>query len=45
MKLADPTLFREACFVNGEWVTTAATLTVTNPADDSVVGSVPKLSG
>ncbi|EFL50739.1 succinic semialdehyde dehydrogenase [Solidesulfovibrio fructosivorans JJ]] len=46
LQLSDPQLFREACLVNGQWVAAAGgeTMEVTNPADGSVVGRVPKLS-
>lgn len=44
--LADPTLLKSACLVNGQWVhaQSGATLDVTNPADGSLVGTVPYLS-
>ncbi len=42
MKLNDPSLLREACYVNGEWLTAASAIEVTNPFDGSVVGRVPK---
>ena len=41
--LADPTLLADKCYLAGEWVGGAATIDVTNPADDSVIGTVPKL--
>jgi len=46
MKLSDPSLFRERCYVDGQWAAAAsgATLEVTNPADGSVLGSVPKMN-
>jgi len=46
LQLSNPQLFREACLVNGQWVAAAdgETMEVTNPADGSVVGRVPKLS-
>ncbi|UJX43263.1 NAD-dependent succinate-semialdehyde dehydrogenase [Desulfovibrio sp. JY] len=46
MQLSNPHLFREACLVNGQWVAAAGgeTMDVTNPADGSLVGRVPKLS-
>jgi succinate-semialdehyde dehydrogenase / glutarate-semialdehyde dehydrogenase len=40
-KLADPELFRQQCFVNGEWVGEGATA-VENPHDGSVLGHVPE---
>ena len=39
-RLADPGLFRQRCFVNGEWVGEGATA-VENPHDSSVLGHVP----
>ncbi|HEY0214291.1 MAG TPA: NAD-dependent succinate-semialdehyde dehydrogenase [Paenirhodobacter sp.] len=44
-KLKDPTLLKDACLVNGQWVAAAsgAVITVTNPADGSVVGTVPAM--
>ena len=47
VSLSNPQLFREGCLVNGQWVTAAsgATIPVTNPADGSLVGQVPQLSG
>ena len=43
LHLNDPDLLRDAAFVDGSWLTGAATLAVTNPADGSVVGHVPNL--
>jgi len=46
LQLSNPQLFREACLVNGQWVAAASgeTMDVTNPADGSLVGRVPKLT-
>ena len=41
--LKDKSLLREACYINGAWVTGKETIDVTNPVDDSVIGQVPKL--
>lgn len=43
--LADPTLFRQACYVDGAWIgaRSGATLAVDNPATGEIVGTVPKL--
>lgn len=41
--LKDKSLLKEACYINGEWVTGKETIDVTNPVDDSVIGQVPKL--
>ena len=44
LELKDPTLFRQQCYIAGAWVDAdaGATLEVTNPADGSVLGTVPK---
>jgi len=45
LKLSDPSLFRQAAYIDGAWVAAddGATLTVTNPADGAVLGTVPKM--
>lgn len=45
MKLSDPKLFRQQCFINGNWVdaTSGETIDVTNPATGEILGSVPKM--
>jgi succinate-semialdehyde dehydrogenase/glutarate-semialdehyde dehydrogenase len=45
MNLADTTLFRQRCYIDGAWVDAddGGTLDVTNPADDSKLGTVPKM--
>jgi len=44
LHLADPSLLRSACLVNGEWRQSVSgrLIDVTNPADGSVVGQVPR---
>ncbi len=44
--LKDPSLFRQACHVDGKWVTAAsgATIPVRNPATGEIIGHVPSLS-
>ncbi|HTP95182.1 MAG TPA: NADP-dependent succinate-semialdehyde dehydrogenase [Burkholderiales bacterium] len=44
-QLKDAKLFREQCYVNGEWIDAESkeTITVTNPADGTVIGTVPSL--
>jgi succinate-semialdehyde dehydrogenase/glutarate-semialdehyde dehydrogenase len=44
-KLNDPKLFRQQCYIDGQWqdADDKATLTVVNPADGTVVGTVPKM--
>jgi len=41
--LKDASLFRQAAYVGGEWVTGGATLAVRNPANGEVVGHIPDL--
>lgn len=45
--LADPALLIEAALIDGEWIATASggVLDVTNPADGTIVGSVPACEG
>ncbi len=44
-QLKDPTLFKQLCFINGDWVgaSTGATFPVDNPATGAVIGEVPSL--
>ena len=41
--LKDGELLKDKCYVAGGWIGGAAMIPVTNPADDSVIGHVPKL--
>ncbi len=45
LNLKDPSLLRTQCFINGQWcdADSGATLTVSNPADGTPLGSVPKM--
>ena len=43
LTLSDPSLLKDKCYVAGEWIGGVATIAVTNPVDDSVIGFVPKL--
>ena len=45
MNLKDPSLFRQQCYVDGTWVDAddGGTIEVDNPADNSVVGTIPKM--
>lgn len=45
--LKDQKLFREACYVDGQWMQAASgeTLAVDNPATLEIIGKVPKMSG
>ena len=44
--LSDPALFRQACYIDGRWVTSrsGATIAVDNPATGDLVGTVPRLT-
>jgi len=44
-RLEDPSLLRTEAYINGEWVQAAdgGVIEVTNPADNSVLGTIPKL--
>ncbi len=45
MHIKDQSLFRQQCYIGGEWVNADSgdTLDVTNPASGSVIGTVPKM--
>src|ERR1700693_6120543 len=45
MKLRDEKLFRQHCYIDGEWVDAVGreTIAVTNPATGETLGSVPKM--
>ena len=43
MKVCDPALFRQECYINGKWLSAPETIPVTNPADDAVIGCIPSL--
>ena len=45
MKLKDKKLFRQQCYVNGKWIDADSkeTIKVNNPADNSILGTMPKL--
>jgi succinate-semialdehyde dehydrogenase / glutarate-semialdehyde dehydrogenase len=41
--LKDKSLLKDKCYIDGRWVGGESTIDVTNPVDESVIGSVPKL--
>ena len=41
--LKDKSLLKDKCYIDGKWVGGKTSIDVTNPVDDSVIGSVPKL--
>ena len=45
MKLKDSKLFRQQCYVDGKWVDAddRESIPVNNPADNSILGTVPKM--
>ena len=45
LELKDPTLLREACYIDGKWVgaDSGQTIDVTNPASGEVLGTIPKM--
>jgi len=45
LSLKDQKLFRQQGYINGEWrdADSKATINVTNPADGSVIGTIPKM--
>jgi len=45
MQLSDPSLFRQQCYIDGQWCDAddGATIDVTNPADAKRLGTVPKM--
>ncbi|MEE8622246.1 MAG: NADP-dependent succinate-semialdehyde dehydrogenase [Alphaproteobacteria bacterium] len=45
MELNDQSLFREKCYIDGAWVDADSkeTIEVNDPADNSVIGAVPKM--
>jgi len=45
MRLNDPTVFRQECYLNGIWSSaeSGATITVSNPATGEIIGTIPKM--
>ena len=41
--LKDKSLLKDKCYIDGKWMGGSSTLDVTNPVDESVIGSVPRL--
>ena len=41
LKLKDPSLFKQQCYLNGTWVDGAETTAVTNPATGAVIDTIP----
>lgn len=47
MNLNKPELFREQAYIDGQWLAadSGATITVTNPSSNAVIGHVPRMGG
>ena len=43
MKLEDSSLLKQKCYINGEWIAGKDVIKVFNPADNSLLGTVPSL--
>src|ERR687896_542358 len=43
LSLKDAKLFREQCYIDGEWTSNGKTFPVTNPATGAQLGTVPKM--
>ena len=43
MQLNNALLFRQSCYINGQWVTAKKKITVNNPATQEILGTVPDL--
>ncbi len=45
MKLKDPSLFRQQCYIDGAWADADSgdTIAVNNPATDEIIGTVPRM--
>mgnify|MGYP003582424175 FL=1 len=42
LKLKDPSLLREQCYIDGKWVGSSSVIAVTNPATGEHIANVPK---
>ncbi len=44
-KLKDPTLLKQSCYLNGQWLNadSGAVINVTNPATNEIIGTIPKM--
>jgi succinate-semialdehyde dehydrogenase/glutarate-semialdehyde dehydrogenase len=43
--LKDKSLLKDKCYIDGKWVGASATINVTNPVDERVICTVPRLGG
>ncbi len=43
LHLNNPALFKQACYINGQWQDAAEKIAVTNPATGEIIGHIPKM--
>ncbi|MFC7420618.1 NAD-dependent succinate-semialdehyde dehydrogenase [Iodobacter arcticus] len=43
LQLKNPALFKQACYINGQWQDAAEKIAVTNPATGEIIGHIPKM--
>jgi succinate-semialdehyde dehydrogenase / glutarate-semialdehyde dehydrogenase len=43
LQLNNPTLLKQACYINGQWQDAAEKIAVTNPATGEIIGHIPKM--
>ena len=43
LQLKNPALFKQACYIDGQWQTSAVTVAVKNPATGEIIGQIPKM--
>jgi succinate-semialdehyde dehydrogenase / glutarate-semialdehyde dehydrogenase len=43
VKVQDPALFRQECYIDGRWLSGQKTIAVNNPADGMIIGTVPSI--
>ncbi|AMC36528.1 NAD-dependent succinate-semialdehyde dehydrogenase [Janthinobacterium sp. B9-8] len=43
LQLKNPALFKQACYINGQWQEAAEKIAVNNPATGEVIGHIPKM--
>ncbi len=41
--LKDKSLLKDKCYIDGKWLSAAKSIDVTNPVNESVIGSVPSM--
>lgn len=43
LNLKDPSLFKQQCYLNGQWVSSTETMSISNPATGEIIGTIPRL--